>query len=259
MPKITICNTTSFITIVNKECTRILRIWAQTILPPIITITLYFLIFGILIGKKIGSLYGHTYIQYIIPGLIMMGLITNSYSNVAASFFSSKFQKNIEEILISPTSNTIIILGFILGGIFRAFIIFIFIIMISLFFSNVYLYNKYLFILISLLTAIMFSLIGLINGIYAKNFDDISIVPTFVLTPLIYLGGIFYSIDLLPQKLKIIATLNPIFYIVNIFRYSIINISEINIMYAFSNILVFILLLYYIAFYLLKMGWRIKK
>lgn len=259
MYKIIACNITSFFTIANKESNRILRIWPQTLLPPITTITLYFFIFGILIGKKIGILYGYTYIQYIIPGLIMMGLITNSYSNVVASFFSSKLQKNIEEILISPTYNSIIILGFIFGGIFRSFIIFIAIIIVSSFFTNYYLYNIWLFILISALTAIMFALVGLINGICAQKFDDINIIPTFILTPLIYLSGIFYSIDLLPQKLKIIVTFNPIFYIVNIFKYSTISISEINILYAFGNILMFIFVFYFIALYMLKIGYGIKK
>ncbi|HFL8819513.1 MAG TPA: ABC transporter permease [Candidatus Azoamicus sp. OHIO2] len=249
----------SFLTIINKEITRILRIWPQTILPPIITITLYFFIFGSLIGKKIGNISGYTYIQYITPGLIMMTIITNSYSNVVASFFGSKFQKNIEELLISPTYNSIIILGFIFGGIFRSFIIVIFILIITSFFSNIYFYNILLFSITCLFTSLTFSLIGLINGICAKKFDDISILPTFILTPLIYLGGIFYSIDILPQNLQFLVILNPIFYIVNIFRYSIINISEINIFYSFSYMLIFVIFFYCITFYMLKIGYEIKK
>jgi len=253
------CNVVSFFTIINKEITRILRIWPQTILPPIVTILLYFLIFGNIMGKKIGPLYGYKYIEYIIPGLIMMSIITNAYSNVVSSFFSSKFQKNIEELLISPTYNFIIIIGFIFGGIIRSLIIFIFIIIIASFFCNLYIYNILFLLLAYTFTAILFSLIGLINGICAKKFDDISIIPTFVLTPMIYLSGIFYSIDLLPQNLKILTCINPIFYIVNIFRYSIIGLSDINIYFSLATIILLIFIFYCICLYILKIGYELKK
>lgn len=253
------CNIISLITIINKEITRIIRIWPQTILPPIITSILYFFIFGNLIGKKIGCMSGYTYMLYIIPGLIMMGVITNSYTNVVASFFGSKFQKNIEEILISPTYNSVIILGFISGGIFRSLLIFLFLLITALFFSNTYIYNITLLIISYFLTSIIFSLIGLINGIFAKKFDDVTIIPTFILTPMIYLSGIFYSIDLLPNNLTFLIILNPIFYIVNLFRYSIIGISNINIFIAIYIMLLLIIILYILSLYMLKIGYKIKK
>lgn len=253
------CNIISFNTIKNKEITRILRIWPQTILPPIVTVILYFFIFGNLIGNRLGNMTGYSYMQYIIPGLTMMAVITNSYSNVVSSFFASKFQKSIEEILISPTYNSTIILGFITGGIFRSLIIFIFIMITAQFFSNFYIYNNTIFILSYLLTTVIFSLIGFINGLFAKKFDDISIIPTFILTPMIYLGGIFYSIELLPEKFVPFMKINPIFYIVNLFRYSILGISEINITYAIFFMLILIVILYYLSLNILSKGYEIKK
>ncbi|MCB1711105.1 MAG: ABC transporter permease [Candidatus Riesia sp.] len=253
------CNIISFNTIKNKEITRILRIWPQTILPPIVTVILYFFIFGNLIGNKLGNMTGYSYMQYIIPGLTMMAVITNSYSNVVSSFFASKFQKSIEEILISPTYNSTIILGFITGGIFRSLIIFIFIMITAQFFSNFYIYNNTIFILSYLLTSVIFSLIGFINGLFAKKFDDISIIPTFILTPMIYLGGIFYSIELLPENFIPFMKMNPIFYIVNLFRYSILGISEINIIYAIFFMLILIVILYYLSLNILSKGYEIKK
>lgn len=252
-------NLVSLFTIVRKELSRVFRIWPQTILPPIVTSVLYFFIFGNLIGKRIGCMSGYSYMQYIIPGLIMMSAVTSSYSNVVSSFFGSKFQKNIEEILISPTHNSIIILGFISGGVLRSFIVCIFIFFISLFFCNFYLYNFFILFLIYFLTSVLFSLFGLINGIYAKKFDDISIIPTFILTPLIYLGGIFYSIDLLSHELKIFVLFNPIFYIVNVFRFGILGISEIDIYFSFLVMFVFVLLFYFFALFLLNRGLEIKR
>lgn len=252
-------NLISLNTLIRKEFVRILRIWPQTILPPIVTTLLYFVIFGNLIGARIGYMSGYSYIQYIIPGLMMMSIVTSSYSNVVSSFFGSKFQKNIEELLISPTYNSIIIIGFISGGVVRSFIIYIFIFFISVFFCNVYFYNSFIIFLSYSFTTILFSLFGLINGIFAKKFDDISIIPTFILTPLIYLGGIFYSVDLLPAGLKFLVFLNPIFYIVNIFRYGILGISEVNILFSFLVMIFFIISLYFIALYFLVVGYGIKK
>ncbi len=252
-------NIISLNTIKNKEIRRIIRIWPQTILPPIVTACLYFFIFGDLIGNRIGNMTGYTYMQYIIPGLIMMTIITNSYSNVVSSFFASKFQKNIEELLISPTHNSTIAIGFLTGGLFRSLLIFIFIIMITEFFSNFYIYSITVLSLSYLLTSITFSLIGFLNGIFAKKFDDISIIPTFILTPMIYLGGIFYSTELLPVNIAPLIKLNPIFYITNLFRYSILGISEINISNAIYFMIILILILYSLIIYLLTKGYEIKK
>ena len=245
---------TGFKTILNREVIRILRIWPQTLLPSVITMVLYFVIFGNLIGSRIGDMGGFSYMMFIIPGLIMMGVITNSYSNVSSSFFGIKFQRSIEEILVSPLSIHSIILGFILGGIFRGFIVGILIIIISMFFTNLVIYNIFLIGLILLLTSTLFSLAGLINAVYAKKFDDVSIVPTFVLTPLTYFAGVFYSIDLLPQIWQTISLINPILYIVNSFRYGFLGVSDINVNYSVLAIILIIGILYYINYYLLKKG-----
>lgn len=257
--KIIIDNFISLKTIINKELIRIFRIWPQTILPQIVTTSLYFLIFGNLIGKKIGNMSSYTYIEYIIPGLIMMAIITSSYSNVVSSFFGSKFQKNIEEILISPTYNITIIIGFTSGGIIRSFIIYILILITSSIFSNIHFYNIIIFITAYVTTSILFSFLGLINGIFAKKFDDISIIPTFILTPLIYLGGIFYSIDILPNNIKTFVYINPIFYINNIFRYGLLGISEINIFKAVIMMIILITIILLASMYLLNKGYEIKK
>ena len=189
---------TAFKTIVFKEVTRFMRIWVQTILPPAITMTLYFIIFGHLIGPRIGQMGGFRYIQYIAPGLIMMAVITNAYANVVSSFFGAKFQKHIEELLVAPIPNWIILCGYICGGMVRGILVGIVVTVVALFFTDLHLHSFAITAMVVLLTSILFSLGGLINGIFAKSFDDISIVPTFILTPLTYLGGVFYSIQLLP-------------------------------------------------------------
>jgi ABC-2 type transport system permease protein len=252
-------NYISFLTILRKEVIRILRIWPQTLLPPIVTSVLYFIIFGNIMGSKIGYVHGYSYIHYIIPGLLMMIIITSSYSNVVASFFGSKFQRNIEEILISPTFNFIIILGYLSGGIIRSFIIYLLILLLTYFFYDIQICNCFLLCLIYILTSILFSLFGLINGIFAKKFDDISIIPNFILTPLIYFGGIFYSIELLPKFFKIFVFINPIYYIVNTFRYSVLGISEINVVLSIFLMFIFIIILYLLSYYLLYIGYEIKK
>lgn len=257
--KLLVTNLISLKTIINKELIRIFRIWPQTILPQIVTTALYFLIFGNLIGKKLGNMSSYTYIEYIIPGIIMMTIITSSYSNVVSSFFGSKFQKNIEEILISPTYNITIIIGFISGGVIRSFIIYILILITASIFSNIHFYDITIFILAYITTSILFSFLGLINGIFAKKFDDISIIPTFILTPLIYLSGIFYSIDILPNNLKTLVYTNPIFYINNTFRYGLLGISEINIFKAFSIMVILIITTLITSLYLLTKGCEIKK
>ena len=220
-------------TLASKEVRRFLRIWVQTLVPPAITISLYFVIFGSLIGPNIDTdkvTDGIEYVQYMIPGLIMMSVITNSYANVVSSFYSVKFQKSIEELLISPMPNWTILLGFIIGGVCRGVLVGIIVFCVSLFFNPEFqIVNPMLTISVLLLTSVMFSLMGFINAVFADSFDDISIIPTFVLTPLIYLGGVFYSIDMLPEFWQKISSLNPILYMVNAFRYGVLGESDINI------------------------------
>jgi len=192
-------NITALKTIWIKECTRFLRIWVQTLVPPAITMSLYFVIFGNLIGKRIGEMGGFTYMEFIVPGLIMMSIITNSYSNVSSSFFSAKFQRNIEELLVAPVPTWVIIMGFVGGGVARAMLIGIIVTLVSTFFVDIQIHNFLVIVMTLILTSTLFSTAGLINGIYAKTFDDISVVPTFVLTPLTYLGGVFYSLTSLPE------------------------------------------------------------
>ncbi|MCA9460074.1 MAG: ABC transporter permease [Nanoarchaeota archaeon] len=248
----------AFKTIAIKEFLRFIRIWVQTILPPVIMMCLYFVIFGTLIGSQIDSIGGFTYIEFIVPGLIMMAVITNSYSNVVSSFFQSKMFKNIEELIISPISEYVIILGFISGGILRGLIIAFFVTIVSMFFTSLNIFNIIVIFLVVTLTAVLFSLAGLVNGIYAKNFDDVNIVPTFVLTPLTYLGGIFYSTSQLPQFWQYVSYLNPILYMVNAFRYGFLGISDVNLWISFSMIIIFILVLFFFAVHLLRKGIGIR-
>jgi ABC-2 type transport system permease protein len=236
----------AFDTILRREIRRFLRIWPQTLLPPIITIVLYFVIFGQLIGSRIGTMSGLPYIQFVAPGLIMMSVITNSYSNVVSSFFGSKFQRNIEELLVSPTPNWIILLGYVAGGMSRGLGVGFIVTLLSLYFADFSIHSLPVTIAIVLMTSLMFSLAGLINAIYAANFDDISIIPTFVLTPLTYLGGVFYSM------------INPVLYMVNAFRYGIAGITDIPIVWAFSMVGLFSLVLFFLALRLLETGSRLR-
>ena len=241
---------------------RILRIWIQTILPPAITTALYFLIFGSLIGSRIGNMPGYeglSYIEFMVPGLIMLSVITNSYANVASAFFGTKFQKSIEEIIVSPMPAWVILIGFLAGGIARGVIVGIVVILTSLFFVDISISNYFLTCFSIIITSLLFSLLGLMNGIYARNFDDVSIVPTFVLTPLIYLGGIFYSINILSPQWQIVSQLNPILYIVNFFRYAMLGQSEIEPMFGFSLIVLFTLIFSGISYYLILKGTGIKE
>ena len=249
---------TAFNTIVIKEVGRFLRIWVQTILPPAISMTLYFVIFGNLIGPRIGQMSGFTYVEYIAPGLIMMSIINNSYANVVSSFFGAKFQRHIEEMLVAPIPNFIILGGYITGGIARGTIVGIVVTVVALFFTKLHITHYMIVVSIVIMTSILFSLGGLINGIFAKKFDDISIVPTFILTPLIYLGGVFYSINLLPEFWQSVSRFNPILYMVNAFRYGLLGISDINIVTAFLIIAVFIVILFCFSLYLLNTGKGIK-
>ncbi|EGG93656.1 ABC-type multidrug transport system [gamma proteobacterium IMCC1989] len=245
-------------TIVRKEIVRFTRIWVQTLLPPVITMGLYFVIFGQLIGSRIGQMDGFSYVEFVVPGLIMMSVITNSYSNVVSSFFGVKFQKSVEELLVSPTPNYIILLGYVLGGVSRGLLVGFIVTLVSSFFTDLTIHSLPITIAIVFMTAVVFSLAGFFNAVFARTFDDISIVPTFILTPLTYLGGVFYSISLLPPFWQSVSQLNPILYMVNAFRYGILGISDININYAFFGVLVFIILLTVICLRLLARGTRLR-
>jgi ABC-2 type transport system permease protein len=249
---------TAFITIVIKEVKRFSRIWVQTILPSAVSMTLYFVIFGNLIGSRIGQMDGFNYIQYIAPGIIMMSIINNAYGNVVSSFFGAKFQRHIEEMLVAPIPNIIILSGYITGGVARGMMVGFVVTLVALFFTELHIEHPVIVITVVLLTSILFSLAGFINGIFAQKFDDITIVPTFVLTPLIYLGGVFYSINLLPEFWQLVSRLNPILYMVNAFRYGMLGVSDINIQTAFSIIVIFTIALFCLCLYLLNKGVGIK-
>ena len=248
----------AFVTIVRREIRRFMRIWPQTLVPPVITIALYFVIFGKLIGSRIGEMSALPYIQFVAPGLIMMSVITNSYSNVVSSFFGSKFQRNIEELLVSPTPNWIILIGYVVGGMARGLGVGLIVTLLSVYFAQFSLYNLPVTVAIILMTSLMFSLAGLINAIFANSFDDISIIPTFVLTPLIYLGGVFYSIDLLGGFWKSVSLFNPILYMVNAFRYGMVGITDIDILWSFVMVLFFSLVMFAVALWLLEKGSRLR-
>ena len=248
----------AFWTILVKEVRRFMRIWAQTLLPPAITMALYFVIFGNLIGQRIGEMGGYDYMEFIVPGLIMMSVITNSYSNVVSSFFGLKFQRSIEELLVSPVPNWVVLAGYIAGGVSRGLGVGLIVTLLSLGFTDLEVQHWGITASIVLLTAIVFSLGGFINAIYARSFDDISIVPTFLLTPLTYLGGVFYSISLLPEFWQNVSLANPILYMVNAFRYGILGVSDVAIWISYSMIGVFIVVLFGYALYLLNTGKGIR-
>ncbi|MCU7845592.1 MAG: ABC transporter permease [Candidatus Thiodiazotropha sp. (ex Monitilora ramsayi)] len=245
-------------TIVTKEILRFMRIWVQTILPPAITTTLYFVIFGKLIGERIGEMEGYSYIDFIVPGLILMSVIQNSYANVVSSFFSTKLQHYIEELLISPVPNWVILGGYVVGGVARGTLVGVVVTVISLFFTDLQINSYSLTLLVFVLTSVLFALAGFINAVYATTFDDISIVPTFVLTPLTYLGGVFYSINLLPSFWQDVSLINPVLYMVNAFRFGILGVSDIEIAVALGIILGFIGLLTLFSLMLLARGVGIK-
>ncbi len=248
----------AYITLVTKEVRRFMRIWPQTLLPPAITMALYFVIFGNLIGSRIGEMGGYRYMEFIVPGLIMMSVITNSYSNVASSFFSTKFQHSVEELLVSPVPNWTILLGYVTGGVARGLAVGLIVTLLALFFSDLRVQHLLLTIAMVVLTAILFSLGGFLNALFARTFDDVSIVPTFVLTPLTYLGGVFYSIALLPELWQKLSMANPILYMVNAFRYGILGVSDIPVGGAFAMVCGFILVMYAVALYVLNRGIGIR-
>jgi len=244
----------AFETIVIREIRRFGRIWLQTLVPPAITIGLYFVIFGNLVGRRIGEMGGFQYMEFIVPGLIMMAVIQNSYSNVVSSFFSHKFQHSVEELLVAPVPNYVILCGFVAGGMARGLAVGTIVTFISLLFADLEIQNLFITVTVVLLTSIVFALAGFINALFANSFDDISIIPTFVLTPLIYLGGVFYSVELLPPFWKFVSALNPIFYMVNTFRYGILGSSDVDIRWAFFILCVFIVILFTSCIFLLRKG-----
>jgi len=248
----------SMIALVRKETTRVLRIWVQTLIPPGITMSLYFIIFGTLIGRRIGEMDGYPYMEYIAPGLIMMSVITNSYGNVVGSFFNAKIQRHIEELLVSPMSEASIVIGYLAGGIIRGLFVAAVVSFIALFFTDLNIKYPLLTFVVIIMTAGVFSLAGLLNAIFAKKFDDIAVIPSFVLAPLTYLGGVFYTVSMLPDFWQTISRLNPILYMVNSMRYSVLGVSDIEIRYGLLMIFVFFILLLCTSIYLLKKGIGIR-
>ncbi len=246
-------------TIVTKEVIRVLRIWIQTIVPPAITMTLYFIIFGNLIGRRIGSMDGFDYMQYIAPGLIMMAVITHSYGNVVSSFFGAKFGRHIEEMLVSPMSNATIILGHVAGGVIRGLLVGSLVTVIALGFTRLHVEHPLITLSMVLLSSMVFALAGFINALFARKFDDISIIPTFVLTPLTYLGGVFYSISMLPEFWQNVSRANPILYMVNAFRYGILGTSDISIGYAYLIVCLFVVILFTTCLVLMNRGVGIRE
>ena len=244
----------AFSTILVKEIRRFMRIWQQTLLPPAITMTLYFVIFGQLIGSKIGPMDGVDYMSFIVPGLIMMSVITNAYGNVSSSFFSNKFQRSLEELMVAPVHPVTLLLGYVAGGVARGVAVGFIVTLLSLYFTDLQIHNLAVVVSVVLLSAVVFSLGGFINAVFATKFDDIAIIPTFIITPLTYLGGVFYSISLLPGFWQQVSLFNPILYMVNTFRYGILGISDINVLFAMLMLGVFILLLGGWSLWLLRRG-----
>ena len=253
-PNLLRVNLVGFGTIVRREVRRVMRIWVQTIVPPAITMTLYFIIFGSLIGRRIGEMDGVPYMTFIAPGLIMMAVITNSFGNVVSSFFSGKLHRHLEEMLVSPLVFPTIVTGYVIGGVVRGLAVAALVTTVALMFTDLNVVHPFITVSVVILTSMVFSLAGLLNAIFAKNFDEITVVPTFVLTPLTYLGGVFFSISLLSPTWQAIARLNPILYMVNAFRYGMLGSSDIPIGTAYAIIGIALLGLYAIVLFLLHRG-----
>jgi ABC-2 type transport system permease protein len=242
-------------TLIRREIVRIMRIWTQTLIPPAITMTLYFVIFGKLIGSRIGSIEGgFSYMQYIVPGLVMMSIITNSYGNISSSFFGAKFSRAVEEMLVSPMPNWVILAGYVAGAVVRGLVVGILVLLIALFFTDLHVLHPLITFASVLLGATIFSLAGFVNAVYAKKFDDIALVPTFILTPLTYLGGVFYSVNMLGEPWQAISRANPILYMVNAFRFGVLGISDVHVGWAFVVMVGFVIALSIVALQLLKRG-----
>lgn len=251
-------NRVAFLTIVRREVTRFLRVWGQTLLPSAMTMTLYFIVFGGFVGSRIGPMHGLTYAQFITPGLVMMAVITNAYTNTSTSFFICKFQRNIEELLVAPVNNSTILLGYMAGGVLRGFMNGALIVLVSLFFTQLHIHHFILMLLVIVLASIIFSIAGLINAIYADNFDQISIIPTFLLTPLTYLGGVFYSVSMLPAFWQKISLFNPVLYMVNAFRYGMLGYSDVPLWLSIAMMVLFAIVFYVYALRLLRRGSGLK-
>lgn len=244
----------AFVTILIKEIMRFVRIWVQTVLPAAVTMALYFIIFGNLIGSQLADVHGYRYIDYIVPGIILMAVINNAYANVVSSFFSAKFQRHVEEMLISPMPNYLILGGFVAGGVARGMLVGSVVTVVASFFVDLSFASLGLSLLVTFLTAVLFATGGFINAVYAKTFDDISIIPTFVLTPLTYLGGVFYSIDMLPDFWQSVSLVNPVLYMVNAMRYGMLGVADINLATALVIVMTFVVGLFLVALWLLNRG-----
>ena len=247
-----------YYTMLRGEFVRIVRIWSQTLLPPVVTTSLYFLVFGTFIGSQLAPIHSFPYIQFIVPGLIMMSVITSSYMNTVSTFYFAKWTHTLDEILVSPMPSWVVIAGFVGGGVLRGMLVGILGLSVSLFFAHRLSWNALALILAVILTSVLFSLGGLINGVFAKGFDGISIVPTFVLTPLTYLGGVFYSISQFPPFWQKVSLLNPILYMINAFRYGFLGVSDINIFICFGVLITFLVLFVGIILYLFRRGIGVK-
>ncbi|MFO1370463.1 MAG: ABC transporter permease [Marinagarivorans sp.] len=248
----------AFNTIVRKEVRRFTRIWVQTLLPPAITMTLYFVIFGHLIGSRIGQIHGFDYITFVVPGLVMMAVINNAFANVVSSFYSAKFTKSIEELQVSPTPNSIILWGYVMGGVLRGLGVGVIVTALSLVFTHLSIAHVGVTLTVVVLTSVLFSIAGLINAVYANSFDDISVVPTFILTPLTYFGGVFYSIDMLSNTWQWVSVFNPILYMVNVFRFGILGVSDVPVGPSLFGIGVLTLALYIYCWYLLEKSGKLR-
>lgn len=244
----------SYKTITKKEVTRFLRVWSQTLLPPVITMSLYFVVFGKFIGSQIQNINGFSYMEFIVPGLVMMAVITSSFMNTVSSFYMAKFQRTVEELMVSPTPYFVVIFGFVTGGVLRGLLTGAIVLSVALFFTHIAIHNILFTLLFVVLTSIIFSLAGLINGVLATSFDGISIVPTFVLTPLTYLGGVFYSIHALPPVWQKVSLFNPILYMVNGFRYGFMGVSDVNLTLSVGILLAFITIFFGILWWLFRTG-----
>jgi len=251
---VTRANLTALYTVARREVVRILRIWPQTLVPPAITMTLYFLIFGSLIGRRIGDMGGFTYMDFIVPGLVMMSIIQNAYGNISSSFFGAKFGRHVEELLVSPMPNWVILTGYVAGGVLRGLMVGAIVLGIAMFFTPVRIPHPLITLTTVLLGATIFSLAGFVNAVFARKFDDIAIVPTFILTPLTYLGGVFYSVTLLPGWAETLTHANPIFYMVNAFRYGLLGVSDVPVATAYALMLAFVVALSALGIFLLRRG-----
>jgi ABC-2 type transport system permease protein len=250
----------SFYTIVRKDVLRMFRIWAQTFLPSVVTSTLYFLVFGAFLGSKIGEVQGVPYVMFVVPGLVMLAVVTNAYANTSSVMFSAKFfGRNIDEILVSPTPPWVLVAGYVTGGVIRGVIIGILVILVSLFFTHLMIHNIFVVIAFLILTSLVFALAGLVNGIYAKTIDGINIIPTFVLTPLVYLGGVFYSAQTLPGFWGTLTKFDPVFYIINGFRYGFLGFSDVSIFFSTGLLVLFAAILLASAWYLIKIGLGLRQ